>query len=235
MLFYYFSISYFLSILSANHSFVHLLINPETLPSLEPKVSPLPSSFTSNFFLEFPLSVLDFEMGYSFLLDTPASLAIFRQKFDITGDVEMAYCHESEIALHRGQGIAFFPLMAVLEGGVRFPVDPLVVSTLRYYGLCPDQLPPNFYWVVSCVSRLNHTFGLQLDHHDINHIYSLCGNKSSNYYLKNRDNRVWLISCLPDSNRNSIGEFVRVRGNWCAGEIPYPLSHCEVGSYRPLT
>ena len=136
--FFHFFISYFLSILSADHSFVRLLISLKTLPSLEPKVSSLPSSFTSNFFLEFPLSVLDFEMGYSFLLDTSVSLAIFRQNFDIPGDVEVAYCHESEIALHRGQGTAFFPLMAVLEGGVRFPVDPLVVSTLRYYGLCPD-------------------------------------------------------------------------------------------------
>ena len=99
-------------------------------------------------------------MGYSFLLDTPASLAIFRQKFDILGDVEVAYCHESEIALHRGQGTSFFPLMAVLEGRVRFPVDPLVVSTFRYYGLRLDQLPPNFYQVVSYVSRLNHTFDL---------------------------------------------------------------------------
>ena len=170
-------------------------------------------------------------MGYSFLLDTPASLAIFRQKFDIPGDVEVAYSHESEIALHRGQGTAFFPLMAVLEGGVRFFVDPFVVTTLRYYGLCLDQLPPNFYRVVSCVNRLNHTFDLQLDHHDINHMYSLCGNKSSNYYLKTRDNRVWLISYLPDSNRNSTKEFVQVHGNWCAGEIPCPLSCREVGSY----
>ena len=160
MLFFHFFISYFLSILSAEHSFVCLLISPETLPSLETKVSSLPSSFTSNFFLKFPLLVLDFEMGYSFLLDTSASLAIFRQKFDIPGDVEVAYCHESEIALHRGQGTAFFPLMAVLEGGVRFPVDPLMVSTLRHYGLCLDQLSPNFYQVVSCVSRLNYTFGL---------------------------------------------------------------------------
>ena len=202
---------------------MRLLISLETLPSLEPKVSSLPSSFTSNFFLEFPLLELDFGMGYSFLMDTPTSLAIFRQKFDILGDVEVAYCHESEIALHRGQGTTFSPLMAVLEGGVRFLVNPFVVSTLRYYGLCPDQLPPKFYRVVSCVSRLNHTFDLQLDHHDINHMYSLCGNKSSNYYLKTRDNLVWLISCLPDSNRNSAGEFVRVRGNWCAREIPAPF------------
>ena len=173
-------------------------------------------------------------MGYSYLLDSPGSLAILRQKFDIPGDVEVAYCHESEITLHKRQGTAFFPLMAVLEDRVRFPVDPLMVSTLRYYGLCPDQLPPNFYWVVSYVSRLNHTFDLQLDHHDINHMYSLCGNKSSNYYLKTRDNRVRLISCLPDSNRNSVREFVWVCGNWCAGEIPCPLLRCEVGLYQSL-
>ena len=46
-------------------------------------------------------------------------------------------------------------------------------------------------------------FGLQLDQHDINHMYSLCGKKRSNYYLKVRDMRVRLISCLSDSNKNS--------------------------------
>ena len=38
----------------------------------------------------------------------------------------------------------------------------------------------------------------------------------------------------PNSNRNSAGEFVRVRGNWFAGEIHCPLTRCEVGSYHPL-
>ena len=128
----------------------------------------------------------------------------------------------------------FFHLMAILEGGVRFPVNPLLINTLRYYGMCPDQLPLNFYRVISCVSRLNHTFDLQLDYHDINHMYSLCGNKASNFYLKTRDNRVRLISCLPDSNRNSVGEFVRVRNNWFAGEVPCPLSQHEVGLYQSL-
>ena len=70
-------------------------------------------------------------MGYSFLLEASGALATFRQKFDIPGDVEVAYCHEGEIALHKGHGTAFFPLMVVLEGGFRFPVDPLLVSTLR--------------------------------------------------------------------------------------------------------
>ena len=129
--------------------------------------------------------------------------------------MDVAYCHEGDIALHRrsGSNIVFFPLMAILEGGVRFPVDPLLLSTLSFYGLCLDQLPPNFYQVVSCVSRLNQIYGLQLNHHDINFMYNLCGNLKSNYYLKVRDVRVQLISCLLDSNRNSAGEYIRVSGN----------------------
>ena len=77
-------------------------------------------------------------MGYSYLLEAPAALATFRSKLNIPDDVEVAYCHKSEIALHQGQGTSFFPLMAILEGGVRFSVDPLLTDTLRYYGLCPN-------------------------------------------------------------------------------------------------
>ena len=91
--------------------------------------------------------------------------------------------------------------------------------------------PPNFYRVERCVSRLNQIYELQLNHHDINFMYSLCGNIRSDYYLKTRDMRVWLISCLPDSNRNSTGEFVRVSGNWLANELPYPLLLLDVGWY----
>ena len=133
-------------------------------------------------------------MGFSHLLDTGATLASFRARFAIPNDVEVAYCHEDKIALERRPHVVFFPLMSILEGGVRFPMDPLLLKTFRFYGLCPDQLPPNFYQVVSCVSRLNHLYGLELDHHD-----------RSRYYLKVRDTRVWLISCLLDSNRNSAG------------------------------
>ena len=147
-------------------------------------------------------------MGYAYLLNTEASLATFRQNYNIPNDMKVVYCHESEIVLHRGAGISFFPLMSILEGGVRFPIDPLLLNTFRYYRLSPDQLPPNFYRVVSYVNRLNQTSGLQLDQHDINHMYSLCGKKRSNYYLKVRDMRVRLISCLPDSNRNSTGKYI---------------------------
>ena len=63
-------------------------------------------------------------------------------------------------------------------------------------------------------------------------MYSLYGKITSNYYFKTRDMRVRLISCLPDSNRNSTGEFVRVSDNWFADELPCPFSPCDVGQYR---
>ena len=121
--------------------------------------------------------------------------------------------------------------MAILEGAIRFLVDPLVIGTLRFYDLCLDQLPPNFFRVVSCVSRLNQLFGLQLDHHDINFMYNLCSNIESDYYLKTRDNRERLVSCLPDSNKNSAGEFVPVSSNWLVGELPYAFKLCDVGRF----
>ena len=154
-------------------------------------------------------------MGYSHLLSSATSLATFRAAYNVPEDVDIAYCHEGDIDIQRRRGVntVFFPLMAILEGGIRFPIDPLIIGTLRFFGLCTNQLPPNLYWVVSCVSRLNQLFRLQLNHHDINFIYSLCGNIDSNYYLKTRDIRVQLISCLLDSNRNSAGEFVRVSSN----------------------
>ena len=126
--------------------------------------------------------------------------------------------------LLRHPHVMFFHLMSLLEGGVRFPVDPLLLRTLRFYGLCPDQLPPNFYRVVSCISWLNHLYGLKLDHHDINYMYNLCDNDRSRYYLKVRDTRVRLIVCLLDSNKNSAREFVRVSGNWHTNELTCPTS-----------
>ena len=85
-------------------------------------------------------------MGYSHLLSSNAYLATFRVAYNVPKDVDIAYCHEGDIDIqrHRGVNIVFFPLMAILEGGIRFPVDPLVIGTLRFYSLCPNQFPPTF-------------------------------------------------------------------------------------------
>ena len=79
-------------------------------------------------------------MGYSYLLSLEASLATFRAMYGILGDVDIAYYHQGDIEIqrHRGTNTVFFLLMSILEGGIRFLVDPLVIGILRFYGLCPD-------------------------------------------------------------------------------------------------
>lgn len=74
-------------------------------------------------------------MGFAHLLKTEATLATFRTKFNIPLDVDIEYCHESSIENDRHPQVVFFPLMAILEEGVRFPVDPLLLRALRFYGL----------------------------------------------------------------------------------------------------
>ena len=110
-------------------------------------------------------------------------------------------------------------------------MDPLLLRTLSFYGLSPDQLPPNFYRVVSCMSRLNNLYTLRLNHHDINFMYSICGGARSGYYLKVQDTVVWLISFLPNSNKNLAREYVKVSSNWLVGEYLCLTSPREIGRY----
>ena len=93
-------------------------------------------------------------MGYSHPLSSEVSLASLRAAYNVLGDVNIVYCHVGDIDLHRHTGLntVFFPLMAILKGRFKFPVDPLIIGTLRFYGLCPDQLPPIFtVWRVALV------------------------------------------------------------------------------------
>ena len=46
---------------------------------------------------------------------------------------------------------------------------------------------------------------------------------------------VRLISYLPDSNRNSVWEFVRVSSNWLNGELTGLTLPCEIGRYSLLS
>lgn len=170
-------------------------------------------------------------MPYYHLLKTSENLAIFRNTYNIPDDIEVSYCDEGAIEDGRRPHIVFFPLMSILEGDVRFCVDPFILRTLRFYGLSPYQCLPNFYRIMSCVVHLNQIYGLSLTHHDINFIYHIRGGLSLGYYLQTRSTLVWLISCLPDSSKNSVGEFVKVSKNWLNRELSCPTSPHKIGRF----
>ena len=146
-------------------------------------------------------------------MKTREDIESIRVKYNIPRDVEISYCHEGEIANQRLPHVVFFPLMSILEYGVRFLVDPLLLRTLSFFGLSPDKCLPNFYRVINCVGRLNCLYGLGLTHHHINFLYAIRGSLKHGYYLQTRNTMVRLIFCLLDSNRNLAEEYVRVNGN----------------------
>ena len=95
-------------------------------------------------------------MGFSYLLKTKADdVESFKARFDIHHDVNISYCHEGDIEDQRLPHVVFFLLISILEGGVRFLVDPLLLRTLSFYGLSLDQCLPNFYKVVNYVGHFN--------------------------------------------------------------------------------
>lgn len=53
-------------------------------------------------------------------------------------DVHIKYCLEGDIENDRRPRLIFFPLMVVLKGGVKFPLDPFLLKTLNFYRLSPD-------------------------------------------------------------------------------------------------
>ena len=77
---------------------------------------------------------------------------------------------------------------------------------------------------MNSVRRLNELYNLGLSHHDINFLYGICGSLKNGYYLKILNPIARLIQCLPNSNRNSTGEFIKVSENWLVGELTYPTS-----------
>ena len=127
-------------------------------------------------------------MGFAHLVNTSTAIKAFKAKYHIPKDIFIEYYPEGNIKDQRVPRVIFIPQMVVLEGGVRFHLELLLLGILRFYGLSPDYCFPNFNRVVSCVSQLNRLFNLILAHHDINFLYNCYDSLKNGYYLKVQDN-----------------------------------------------
>lgn len=122
-------------------------------------------------------------MGFSHLVNTEAIVEAFKARYNIPHDVQSNSFSERDFKNEKVLRVIFIPLMGVLKRGVRFPLDPLLLGTLRFYGLSPNQCLPNFYRVVDYVSQLNRLYNLNFTHHNINFQYNCCDSLNSGYYF----------------------------------------------------
>uniref|UniRef100_A0A2N9FHG6 Transposase (putative) gypsy type domain-containing protein n=1 Tax=Fagus sylvatica TaxID=28930 RepID=A0A2N9FHG6_FAGSY len=141
-------------------------------------------------------------------------MAVFRHLYEIPTDVGLRYVHWSD-ALPPSSGELLIPMVAVVEGGVRFPMDPFLADFLSYFSLSPTQVNPNIFRIVMGTVELNKMLGLELSTYDIVWTYILHHNsKTESYSLRPRDINFTLVNGLPDTNRGFDDDYLVVSGEW---------------------
>uniref|UniRef100_A0A2N9FQB6 Uncharacterized protein n=1 Tax=Fagus sylvatica TaxID=28930 RepID=A0A2N9FQB6_FAGSY len=160
-------------------------------------------------------------------VNTPQAMAVFRRHYGVPDDVHLEY-RFWEDALTGEPRDLILPLVAIIEGSVRFPIDPLLADFLDYFHLSPSQISPNIFRIVMGVVELNRRLGLSLTVHDIIATYSLRTTQHEAFSLRPRDVNNTLVNSLPDTNKEMIDDFLLVRGNWY-----YPGHGCPTVDRRP--
>ena len=118
--------------------------------------------------------------------NTPEAMERFCRHYGVPGEVHLEYRYWED-ALTGEPGDLILPLVAVIEGGVRFPIDPLLADFLDFFRINPTQVSPNIFRIIMGVVELNRRLGLNLTVHDIIATYSLRSTQHEAFSLRPRD------------------------------------------------
>ena len=174
------------------------------------------------------------KMGkFRFLVDTPAALATFREDYGIPADVHLQLAEEETTPWGREE--CPFTVLSIVEGGLRFPLNPLITEFLRRTGLAPTQVSTNTYRIINGVHELNNRLGTNLGLAEILRQYTM-GHTGDGlaYYLKIRPGKEKIITGTPDKDMHD-DDFFWVSGNYETAEVPGWFISKDFGSScKPL-
>ena len=85
------------------------------------------------------------------LVDSPALIEIFKDKYHIPQEVSLQYCPPEGIAFDREVGEVVIPMIAFIEGGMTLPMGRITRDYLRNHRLCPQQCTPIFFRILGAV------------------------------------------------------------------------------------
>ncbi|GMP72289.1 hypothetical protein CsSME_00030377 [Camellia sinensis var. sinensis] len=120
------------------------------------------------------------------MVSSPGALAEFCREYNIPDDVHLELAKKGDTPWGELDKCPF-TVVSIVEGGLRFPVQPLICELLRQTRLCLTQVSNNTYKIINGVAELNRVLGLNLSLAEIFHQYSLSKNKGGLYwYLKVR-------------------------------------------------
>jgi hypothetical protein len=163
------------------------------------------------------------------LVNSEESMARFRELYRVPSSIRLAYCHIKDFPVINKDEI-ILPIMAVVEGGVRFPLHPLLVNFLQIVNATLSQVSVNSFQIIMRVVALNHLLGVNLRVGEILKVYQyMCpGDKSKTLcHLKAKNVHQKLVNGLPDTNKGYDKDYLRVSGDWyteskCRSSFGYP-------------
>lgn len=156
---------------------------------------------------------------YRYMVDTPAALDAFREEYGIPADIHLELAAEKTTPWGRAEQCPF-TVLSIVEGGLRFPLNPLITEFLRRTGLAPTQVSTNTYRIINGVHELNNRLGTQLGLAEILRQYTM-GHTGDGlaYYLKIRPGKEKIVTGTPDKDLHD-DDFFWVSGNYETAEVP---------------
>jgi hypothetical protein len=77
-------------------------------------------------------------------VNTPKAMTVFLPHYGILDRVKLEYRYWEDALPKQSKGLVI-PVVAIIEGNVRFPMDPLLVDFLNYFNLSPSQVSLNMF------------------------------------------------------------------------------------------
>jgi hypothetical protein len=153
------------------------------------------------------------------LVNSEERLAQFRQIYRVPPTVTLKYYHWDDLLVLNWDEIIIL-IMAVVEGGVRFPLHPLLIEFLQTINASPSQVSINIFRIVMGVVALNRLLGVNLTPKDILYMYQYTCPRSdsrTSCHLRARVLNVKLVNGLPNSNKGYDKDYLVVSGGWFTG------------------
>ena len=169
---------------------------------------------------------------FKHLVDSPAEIEAFKNRYHISREVALRYCSPEQIVSHKEAAEVVIPMIAFIEGGMTLPMGRITRNYLINHRICPHQCAPNLFRVLGSVDALNEHLRLGLTWHDVVHMNECHSFKNAEFYLKSRSDVVRLISCLPKSNKGMKDDYLIASGVWHDGFHCQSERESQVGYFR---